>query len=459
MLARAYDRWRSPSDDQPIVIVDAPVRGTVRQSDVRRPSRWIHLLGRGHDWQHVTESQPNLAGRKMPWPRGRGLGGSSLINAMIWMPPCESDLRLLSESGLNARELGKAVGHIMSSIEGESPRWLSPVAAGFLDAAGGREDIDASVYRRFNRDGRRWTTADLLADEAFARRVEVVPALVRRLLVKDNRVCGWVSRDPASGQEASHVTESPIVLCAGAVQTPRLLLATDELRESNAQIGQNLHDHLLMPVVFGTHRDHSPRAEDTMQSLARWQHAGTGPMTCNLAECGGFSSDDVFQWHVTPTDYLRYPAASAHPACTLGVSLTRPRSRGRVSLRERSLRIDAGYLTDASDATRFIEGVARSRELAAEAPLHPLIRSEIVPGRRRDNKAAVLASVRRYAQTLYHPGGTCALGSVVDGNFQFLGCENLFVVDASVLPEPTRGNPSTVLLALAMLAGQKLAGS
>ena len=146
-------------------IVEAGGEQAENAADRLRPARWLHLLGSSDDDSHPTEPSRSLSGRKMDWPRGRGLGGSGRINAMIWVPPHRRDWQTLAGQGLDQRELERAYEIAIDRIATEAPGYLSETSRRFLDAMRTRSDLGKfTAYRRINRNARRWTTASLLND-------------------------------------------------------------------------------------------------------------------------------------------------------------------------------------------------------------------------------------------------------------------------------------------------------
>ena len=251
--------------------------------------------------------------------------------------------------------------------------------------------------------------------------------------------------------------------------------------ESNfRQSESELADHLAMPVIFSTPNRPAFPSDWSMQQIAQWDYLGRGPVSSNLAEAGGFfdlpllngsstlgDSHTVdatnrqthsIQLHVTPTHYLRYPGAGAPSAMTIAVTGSQPGSRGTVRLRSADPfeppEIDPGYLTDPDDIQALIAGVELARKIAATDPLASLIGKELLPGKRRSTPGAVEKSIRRYAMTLYHPVGTCPMGtdpdtSVVDPNLRVHGVDGLLIADASVFPTIPKANPAAMVMMVA----------
>lgn len=454
------------------VILIEPPSGQAPTADRQRPARWLRLLGSEEDWNFPTEASSGLAGRAIDWPRGRGLGGSGRINAMIWFPPTEQDWRELSAAsdGLwSVEELRTAYVQAESLVRPERPRWLSDSARQFMDAVVEREDAEPMVYRRVCRSGRRWTPQELLAES----NVEVKRGTVQRLLFRSGVASGVQLQDDGVTET---IESGGVVLCAGSIASPAILMRSgigpeDILarvkqppRVCSNQVGLGLQDHLVMPVIFRLPDRQLFRHDATTREMATWEVTGGGRLSSNIAECGGLFENGRFQIHVTPTHYLTHPKPDAAAAMTLAVNLTKPTARGRVSIHSLDPMeppvIEPRYLEAASDLDGMIDGVRLCREIAATPPLDRWQLGESVPGPKRATDEAIGKSIRRFAQTLYHPVGTCALGpdatSVVDENFRVRGTEGLWVADASVLPAVPTGNPNAVVITLAILAAEKI---
>jgi choline dehydrogenase-like flavoprotein len=324
-----------------------------------------------------------------------------------------------------------------------------------LKAVSDHDSGSYHAYERLNRNGRRWTAVEAIkelqhGDPVAANRIHVVRANVRSLELRDQTITGIHWSDGRTSQVASGVQ---VISSLGSIGSPTLLHRSGL---TDPRIGGNLHDHLIMPII---HSHDGPAFSDSrpdMTALAQWHHSGGGPIACNIAECGGLDKAHRWQLHVTPTDYLRFPNDTRRAAMTIGVNVTRPFSRGRMTWTVEETVIDAGYWQDDRDRMELLEGVRWVRELVQRSGLERMLRSEMIPGAKRQSEEAITAAMARYSQTLYHPAGTCALGSVVDSDFRVSGIENLRVVDASLLPEPTTGNPTATLATLACFAAEKL---
>ena len=178
-----------------------------------------------------------------------------------------------------------------------------------------------------------------------------------------------------------------------------------DVRVDQPFVGKNLQDHLLMPVILQTKFPSVFSAQSPSSDVARWQVIGAGPLTSNLAECGGLFADDRFQIHVTPTNYLTYPKPHTDlNVMTLGVNLTQPNSCGEIELGDRTAtpKIHARYFDDLSDLDAMVEGVQLARSLTQRSPLCDSVECESLPGGKRDSKSGVAKSVARYAHCLLY---------------------------------------------------------
>lgn len=468
---------------RPVWVIEAGGQQEENSMDRSRPARWLHLLGSSDDDSHVTLPNEGLAGRALNWPRGRGPGGSGRINAMIWMPPHERDYQCLSQAGLDPDSVRRAWQRARELVAVEYPRYLSSPSRDFLAAMDAHPELGVfAAHHRINRDGRRWTTDQLLSDAMHAdpstvSRLRCVRATAMSLQIQGDRPSSLTLRGSQGERVVAIDGATRVISCLGALATPGLLMRSGigdpevlgraglTTRVARNAVGRNLHDHLIMPVVY----DREPPAflpgSPTVHEAEQWEQHGAGPLASNIAECGGFSRDASFQLHVTPTDYLRYPQSTANAAVTLGVNLTRPASRGWLEPighgGDVRLNIHSNYMSDPADVSGFPTAIRWVREIAAALNCTGVLGLERVPGLRRSDEARLLASIARYAQTLYHPGGTCAIGrdqdtSVVDPDFGVRGVTGLSVVDASLFPEPTTGNPTAVLAILACYAAERL---
>ncbi len=428
-------------------MVIEPASAPAPSANRNRPSQWLNLIGSSEDWDLATDSIDSLAGRSLRWPRGRGPGGSSRINAMIWFPPTDNDLETIAASaGAEIAAVQSAYKKVESIVQPESAKWQSAAARQFQLAA---EDHGEPIsFQRVNRNGHRWTPAELLNHE----NINVIRATVDRVLFSGDQATGVRLAD---GEEI-HAADQ-VYLCAGAIATPMILMRSGigpratlfacgiDVRIDEPSVGGNLQDHLIMPVIFGVQPEHAFDPTPSEEDVRLWEKHGGGPIASNIAEAGGLFDDRQLQIHVTPTHYLLHPNPKAPPALTIGVNVTQPKSRGRLEITSADPnappRIQPNYLASQCDLEKMIEGVRLARQIAANSHLEKMVTSELLPGTKRDSDESIAKSIRRFSQTLYHPVGTAADIKT--------GIDNLHIVDASALKQITVGNPNAAVMTLA----------
>ena len=466
-----------------VTIVEAPCKAAP-QIDHLRPARWLRLLKSSEDWDFTTSANPSLANRSLHWPRGRGIGGSSRINSMIWFPPTASDLEQLSTSTQNhwsAQRIRNAIHSLEQILQPEKPRWLSHTGKSFLKATETLSDCSPMTYRRLNHKGCRRSLEEVMLprDERSATwrsNIQVVRGIVDQVCWNNQHAEG-IQILTAKGTNQV-MSKYGVILAAGSIGTPSILMRSgvgspDDLdqhgistRFNSSCVGRNLRDHLLMPVIYQCEKSLKPFSYDPdPRVVAQWQVMGTGPLSSNLAECGGLFLNDTIQLHVTPTHYLTFPKSTNSAWMSIGVNLTQPRSQGSLQLSSANPmdppKIDADYLHCEEDLEQMIRGVEYVREITKSKDLEKVITSEALPGKKRSTSEAIGKSILRYAQTLYHPLGTCAVGteceSVVDPQFRLRNASGIWIVDGSIFPGITVGNPNATIMGLAWIAVEEIA--
>jgi choline dehydrogenase-like flavoprotein len=482
----------------------------------RRPAEYLRTFGTDQDWRLKTTPQKSLARRQLIQPRGRGPGGSTRINAMIWYPPRSCDIDMLQRHGgskLKRQSLQSSLATVTSWVQPQPPRWLSEATNRFLRTNFPAIEAPHAFLRMGNRDGR-VTAADVLFNGTFQRcggAVDLIIAHVHRVVFDGQRAIGLEVQSALDSTATTMQAEKSVVLCGGAFASPAILLHSGVgpagklaeqqigVRVDAPDVGNHLCDHLIMPIIFGLRDRERFPTQPLMADLARWQIASTGPLTSNLAEAGAIYPLPIgathllpgrleeFQVHVTPTHYLTHPSDSAVAAMTIGVNLCLPKSRGMVSLARpnqlvpptlcvadqlvpptdcesggRALRIDPGYLSDRCDVNAMIAAVRQARLIASDAELRSFVADELFPGADRQTDEAIERAIARFSQTLYHPVGSCRLGtdasSVVDPRGQVRGVDSLYVIDASVLPSIPSVNPNATVMMLAHRTASGLIG-
>jgi choline dehydrogenase len=488
--------------------------------EIHIPAALNLLFKSTYDWDYTTVPQQRAAGRSIYWPRGRTLGGSSSINAMIYIRGSRYDYDTWRDEygceGWGYTDLFPYFLRAESNSRGASayhgadgplsvqdPKYKSAMTAAFVDAArqwgmeanddfnGPRQD-GAGFYQVTQRNGRRWSAADAYLHPAAGRPNLTVQtdALVTGVAIEAGRAVGV--RYLLRGVEETARAEAEVILAAGAIGSPQLLMLSgigpaDHLAEhgigvvaDSPGVGANLSDHPIVTAMW-----HTPKATGLWEkagpkNLARWRMMHSGPLTTNVAEAGGFSRTDPslpapdLQWHALPTPYQNFGLTDPSiRALSLLITLVAVGSRGRITLRSADPRhkpaIDPAYLSDSADIEPLVRGIRLARELAAAGPLAKICKGELAPGPDAVTDSELTEFVRRDITTIYHPVGTCAMGgdsrlaaskltSVVDTGLRVRGVDGLRVVDASVMPAVPRGNTNAPTIAIAERAADLISG-
>jgi choline dehydrogenase len=488
--------------------------------EIHIPAALNLLFQSTYDWDFRTVPQDRAQGRTIYWPRGRMLGGSSSMNAMIYIRGSRYDYDTWRDEygctgwgyadlmpyflRAEANSRGADAYHggtgplVVSDLVYKSASTTAFVASakecGLPDNPdfNGPQQDGCGFYQVTQQAGRRCSTADAYLRPARSRpNLEVVTdALVTRVIVEAGRAAGV--RYLRRGAEETAFAESEVILSAGAVGSPHLLMLSgigpaDHLRDlgilvrvDSPGVGANLSDHPMVPVMWLTPRTPGLWEKSKPAYLIRWRYRHSGPLTSNIAEAGGFSrtrpslpAPDL-QWHALPTPYQKQGLGDPRVrAFTLFATLVDVGSRGRVWLRGDDPRhkpaIDPAYLSESTDIEPLVEGVRMAREFTATGPLAKMCTEELAPGPEARTETQLREFVRRELTTLFHPVGTCAMGgdsrlaasritSVVDPELRVRGVERLRVVDASVMPAVPRGNTNAPTIAIAERAADLIVG-
>ena len=479
---------------------------------------WIHIpIGYLYtmnnprtDWRFRTEAEPGLNGRALNYPRGKVLGGCSAINGMIYMRGQAADYDHWRQLGLAGWGWDDVLPHFkrhedffagaddMHGAGGEwrieAPRISWEILDRFRDAAAeigipkiedfNRGDNFGCAYFHVNqRRGIRWTAA-----KAFLRPIRrrpnlrvVTGALARRIRFEGRRATGLDLT--VGGQAATATAAREIVLAAGAIGSPHLLLLSGvgpaaALRDHGVEIvhdlpgvGANLQDHLQLRCIYKV--ANAVTLNQTANSLLGRLRMGIdyalfrrGPMTMAPSTLGAFARSDPsvetanLEYHVQPLSLDRFgEPLHGFPAITASVCNLRPTSRGSVTLRsaapEDPPAIRPNYLATpedrrvAADAIRLTRRIMAARAMARYSP------SEHLPGDAVDGDEALARAAGDIGTTIFHPVGTCRMGraddeqAVLDPDLRVRGLSGLRVVDASAMPSITSGNTAAPTMMIA----------
>jgi choline dehydrogenase-like flavoprotein len=474
----------------------------------------IAVLARtgGANWGFETVPQAGLLGRRGSQPRGRVLGGSSSINAMIYLRGQREDYAHWAARGNpgwdwdgvrpyflraehNERGAGAwhATGGPLNVTDLKRPH---RVAAAFVEA--GRQaglppndDFNAERqdgvgwYQVTQRNGERCSAAKAYLHPLRGRRrnlLVVTGARVARVLLADRRATGVELLRSGRARQTIHARRE-VLLCAGALQSPQLLLLSGigpgaqlqahgiAVQHDLAGVGAHLHDHVDVVQVVDTPgvRDlfglSAAGAWHALRDAIEWRRRRDGPLTTNFAEAGAFlrSAPDAdtpdLQLHFVVgklVDHGRKTVLGHGYSCH--VCLLRPRSRGSVSLADADWRtpprIDPNFLGERDDVERLVRGFKAMRAVLAQPALAALGGRELAASARARSDAEIEAFVRGHADTIYHPVGSCRMGpdpqaDVVDARLRVHGVDGLRVVDASVMPRIVSGNTNAPTIMIA----------
>lgn len=429
---------------------------------------------RGINWGLHTERQAHMDGRHMYWPRGKTLGGSSSINAMIYMRGHPADyaawehaagplwgwermrahfLRLEGQTGQVPREGHGFDGPLtVSDLRHVNPLSRAFVQAGVQAGWPANPDFNADLgqasqegvglYQVTQREGQRFSSARAFLEPVRQRPNLVVQTgcQVRRILWDGKRATGVELEGGGPLGAACRLNPGgEVLLCGGAVNSPHLLMASgigpaDDLQRLGVpvvhhapEVGANLTDHLDVPVLAATHGSTAIGvAPGLLPRLWRagWAYARhrQGELTSNVGEAGGFARSDAgrdrpnLQFHFLPALLKDHGRTTAWGyGVTLHVCDLLPRSRGRIALRSADPlvppAIDPAYLSHPADAPVLLAGLKLARRMLAAPALAAYIRAELQPGASVQSDEDLLADIRARAETIYHPASTCRMGT------------------------------------------------
>jgi len=449
-----------------------------------------------HNYAYRTEQQPGLGGRRGYQPRGRGVGGSSLINAMIYVRGQPQDyndwaasdctgwswsdvLPYFKRAEDNARG-ADALHGAGGPLRVEDLREDNPATRAFVAAAeqcgipfnpdfNGPVQEGAGAYQLFQKNGRRFSAAKAYLGSGRPNLFVIADAQCSAVLFEGNHAVGVRFR--RGGSEHRLAARQEVVLAAGAFGTPQLLMLSgvgpaEQLRahgipvvQDAPEVGANLQDHVdytisvktAAPGLFGIS---GPVLLRGAGAIGAWRRNGRGMLTTNVAEAGGFVKSDPaldrpdLQFHFClgiVDDHNR--KLHLGRGYSLHVCALRPFSRGSVRLASGDVRdaplIDPRFLTDPRDLDTLVAGAKIAQRILA-APALAALGGKPIYGTGRDDDAALRALIRDHADTIYHPVGTCRMGkdagAVVDPQLRVRGVTGLRVADASIMPSLISGN-------------------
>jgi len=481
---------------------------------VRMPAGIARLDTPRFNWQFETAPQAAMNGRRMYQPRGRTLGGSSSVNAMIYMrgQPADYDLwRQLGNAGWSYADVlpyfkkAERNERIRDDFHGkdgplnvaERP-YTNPLSRVFVEAAqqagiplnpdfNGAVQLGCGLFQVTQKNGERWSTASAYLRPASSRANLTIrtKAQVTRVLIERGRAVGVeYARD---GWRHTVRATQEVVLAGGGINSPQLLLLSGvgpaEALEAVGVpvvldlpgVGKNLQDHLNVNIVQRTSEpvtlDNKDRGLASLAVALQFLLFRSGPGTSNVAEAGAFiisrigaATPDI-QFHFIPAQVVNHARTKLDGhGVTLHACCLRPQSRGEIRLASpdplQPPVIDPNYLASNYDLKVLIEGLRRGREMLAAPAFASWLGEERLPGAAQQSDAELEAFIRATAETEYHPVGTCKMGNdamaVVDSQLRVRGVERLRVVDASIMPTLISGNTNAPTIMIAEKAADMM---
>jgi choline dehydrogenase len=501
------------SEDPTVKVLLLEAGGPDTKKEIYMPVAFAKLFKGPCDWAYYTEPETQLGNRNLYWPRGKVLGGSSSINAMIYIRGHRYDYdrwRDLGNSGWGyadtlpyfkksedqergASEYHGAGGPLhVSNLRSHNP--LSDVFIAAAQEAGFKPNADFNgesqegfgFYQVTQRQGKRHSAAAAFLHPAIRRPNLTVRTDVQVFdILFEGKRAVQVSFQEGNSQTQARA-EREIILCAGAIGSPHLLMLSgigpaEHLRTFGipvlchlAGVGANLQDHPAVPVAYECTQPITFASAESFTNLIRYMAFKTGPLASNVAEAGGFVKTSAglpapdLQYHFAPGYFVEhgFQKIKEH-AYTFGPTLIRPHSRGSITLRSSNPLdaplIQANYFADSRDMQTMVEGLKLARLLGAANAFGKYRKRELCPGPEATDDKALRAHILKYAETLYHPVGTCKMGNdpaaVVDSELRVRGVDGLRVVDASVMPFVPGGNTNAPTIMIAEKAADLIKGN
>ena len=483
---------------------------------------WIHIpvgyfknmYNRKIGWGYETEPEAELGGRKVPWPRGRVLGGSSAINGLVYIRGQREDFdhwRQLGNAGWGFEDVlpyfrkserqergADALHGADGPLSVQDLRLKHELCEAYIEAAveagiprnadfNGAAQEGVGYYQLTNKGGWRCSSAVAYLRPAEGRanlRVET-HALVERVLLEGRRAVGAAWQHP-SGPRQARATRG-VVIAGGAINSPQLLQLSGIGPAAHLQnlgiavahdlpgVGANLQDHFVVRTVLRVTRPIT--FNEDLRSLWRkamigleWLVKRSGPLTVGAGQVGLFArsrpelATPDLQFHVYPCSFER-PGIDElphdWPGLTASVCQLRPESRGSVMIKSpdpaQHPAIRANYLSARADRECIVAGFRLARRVNAAPALAPYVAGEYLPGPNLQSDDELLGFARERGTTIFHPAGTCKMGpdpmAVVDRTLRVHGIAGLRVADCSIMPTVVSGNTN----APAIMIGEKCA--
>jgi choline dehydrogenase len=498
------------SADPAVSVALIEAGGRDKKQEIQIPAAFSKLFKTPYDWNFTTTPQKHATDREMFWPRGKMLGGSSSMNAMMWVRGHQADYDGWGIDGWSYADvlpyfhkMERRIGSNYDNTYGtEGPLYIedlrdpNPLTKAFLDACGEAKhkplhemnEPDNTGYAQVpvtQHRGRRWSAADAYLHPVSKRpNLTVISnALVEKVVTtstEDGPRATGVSYRLADGTTAVASANREVILAAGAIGSPHLLLLSgigdpDQLSAAGVdlvarslEVGRNLQDHLAAGWIVHTPTPVTLIDAEKISQVVKYLITRKGMLSSNVAEAvamvhtePGLDGPDIeLLFAAVPFLDHGFTEPPGH-GFTVASILLQPRSTGTITLTSAdptvAPEIDPAYLTDDDDLRRLIAGLKIAQEILRSPAIAAHVGAPMRPEQEPTDDAGFEAAIRQYAETLYHPVGTCRMGdddaSVVDADLRVRGVAGLRVADASVMPRIIRGHTN----APAIMIGEKAA--
>jgi choline dehydrogenase len=487
-----------------VLLIEAGGEATNRLTPI--PGAMARLQDTTIDWGFRTVRQKHLFDRCIAYPRGRAVGGTSVLNYLLYIRGNRGDYDHWAQLGnagwsydevlpyFKRAENNAAIQDDFHGADGplhvENQPNPPPLCATFFEAAqsvgirfnpdfNGASQEGCGYYQATLKNGRRCSTAvAYLAPIRERGNLTLVShALVTRLLMERGRVVGIEYIANGRTIECAYA-EAEVICAAGAIGTPHLMMLSglgpaDHLREHGISVtadlpgvGQDLQDHMGSLDVCAKVRDpdrvYGAGPADFAAGVEQFERDGSGPLATNGVEAGGFlraDADDAYPnlqifFHPGTSEFFRTNGVADRHHFYMGHYVCRPKSRGSVTLAsadplDRPL-IDPNFLSDPDDLRLSIAGIRRNVEIIRARPFDNIRGGAVEPDPARLSEADLVNFVRRSGSTTWHPTSTCRMGrdgrAVVDADLKVRGVEGLRICDASIMPTLVSGNTNAPVI-------------
>lgn len=481
-----------------------------KKQEVHIPAAFSKLFKTPLDWDYETEPQEHAAGRQLYWPRGKMLGGSSSLNAMIYQRgnPADYDRWAnLGNGGWSYREVLPYFKGLENYYTGESEyhggdgplyvnklRSPNPLSKAFVKACkqtglpltddfNGAKQEGFGLYQVTQKGGQRNSAADAFLKPAMKRKNLKVEteAEVTRLLFEGTRCVGVAYT--RKGKEQTAAAAKEVIVSGGAINSPQILMLSGVGDAAQLQalgipvvknlpgVGQNLQDHLALGIYYACKRKVSLAHAESVRNVAAYLLRHRGMLTSNVGEAGGFtrlnseSLEPDLQFHFAPAWFIRHGFDNpVGDGFTIAPTLVQPKSIGYLTLRSADPSdkpiIQPNALSDEADVACLVEGVKLARRIASAKAFNRYRGAEYLPGEAAQSDEDLRDYARARAETLYHPVGTCKMGSdpmaVVDSRLRVHGLAGLRVIDAAIMPTIPNANTNVPAMMIAARAADMI---